>query len=1208
MQGNNNSLQRVLMLLVALVTVGCAREPKTLFRLVSPQESGIDFVNLVEEKDSLNILTVQYMYHGGAVALGDFNNDSLTDVFFSGNMVHNRLYLNRGNLKFEDVTEKAGIAAADKWNSGVALADVNADGLLDIYVCATIKADAKDRANSLFINQGLDPSGIPTFKEEAHAYGVDDKGYSQNAAFFDYDKDGDLDLYVLTNLESDKIPSNYRPRILDGSALNNDRLYRNNGNKTFTDVTIEAGILIEGYGLGIAIADINEDGWPDIYIGNDYVSNDILYINNRDGTFRNEIKDRLKHQSLFSMGVDVADIDNDLHPDIITLDMLPENNLRRKTVSGAGATYFTYINNIEFGYEYQYMRNMLHVNNGNGKFREVGQMAGIHQTEWSWAPLFIDVDNDGNRDLLITNGFPKDVTDKDYVNFKREVGAFNNHRSLIDSIPILKVANYAFRNNGGLQFENVVNEWGFNIPSFSNGAAFGDLDNDGDLDYVVNNINDPAFLYENTLYSNETSTDNKEADAKTNNYLRIKLHGTGGNLAALGTQVTISSQGKEQNIDFSTYRGYLSTVEDVIHFGLGGESRVDSLSVVWPDFSRQTLKGINGNQTIHVYQKDAVSSSDRQLYGKDRNGYFKEVSNTLQIRYKHKEFDKVDYYRQRTLPHKFSQAGPALAVGDVNSDGREDFIVGGSAQFDAMVFVQQPNGQFSSSALPKGVDRHTEDEGLLLFDADSDGDLDLYAVSGSYEGEANEKRYEDRLYRNDGRGQFSFATDALPGTPASGSCVRAADFDDDGDLDVFVGGRVIAGAYPLAPESYLLRNDGGKFVDVTASVAPSLRNAGMVTDALWTDFNTDGKIDLLVLGEFMPVTPFINNGGTLQALTTSGLEEHVGWWNSLAAADFDGDGDTDYVAGNLGTNNYYHFSKETPLRVYAKDFDANGSTDAILSCYFLSEQGTKEEYPLHFWDELNGQSPKFRNQFSSYKQYGRAKMKDLLAPYDQSGMLVLTANYTYSAYIENKANGKFAISTLPDGVQVAPVNGMVVSDVNGDNRPDVLLVGNDYGNEVFSGRLDAFDGGVLLNDGKGGFNFKNAFDTHFEVTGDAKSLVRLRTSDENELIIATQNQDSIRAFVLSKERQLRYFDPDVTDEWALIESGDGSKARVEFYFGSGYLSQSSRSISVPVNATKITVYDYKGNSRLIDLNQLASQRKGRASGYRVVAQEDKARQ
>ena len=1125
------------------------------------------------------------MYHGAGVAIGDFNNDGLNDIFFTGNIVSNRLYLNRGNLKFEDVTTQSGIGAEQKWKSGVALADVNNDGWLDIYVCATIKKDSLQRANMLFINKGIDKNGSPVFEDGAVSYGVADMGYSQNAAFLDYDKDGDLDLYVLTNLESDKIPSVYRPKILDGSALNNDRLYRNNGNSTFTNVTKEAGILIEGYGLGIAIADFNEDSWPDIYIGNDYVSNDILYINNQDGTFSNEIKDRLKHQSLFTMGVDVADINNDRYPDIITLDMLPENNLRRKTISGAGATYYNYINNIEYDYEFQYMRNMLHLNNGDGTFSEIGQMAGVHQTEWSWSSLLVDVDNDGYRDLLVTNGFPKDVTDRDYVMFKREVGIFNNQRSLLDSIPVLKISNYGFKNNGDLTFSDKTKEWGLFRPSFSNGAAFADLDNDGDLDYVVNNINDLAFLYENTLYSGKEKKSN-------NHFLRISLAGNRQHSGSgLGSKITIKyGAGKIQYHDHSIYRGYLSTVEDIIHFGLGDHTLIDTVLVEWPDGKTNYLFQVKADRVLTIRHDEARESDIKKIIPPGKDTYFKEISLPLGVKYKHKEWDKVDFYRQRTLPHKFSQAGPGLAIGDINGDQREDFIVGGSALYDGQIFMQNKNGSFTSSALIKTIDKKSEDEGLLFFDADNDGDPDLYIVSGSYEGEANEPHYQDRFYLNDGKGNFTLSVDALPQTTSSGSCVRAADIDGDGDLDLFVGGRVVVGAYSMLAESYILRNDNGKFINVTQKISPQLQHAGMITDALWSDYNNDGKIDLIVVGEFMAPTIFKNTGSMLVKETRSGLENFSGWWNSIAAGDFDKDGDTDYMIGNLGQNNYYNLSEKQPLRVYAKDFDANGSTDAILSCYYKSENGEMREYPVHFWDELNSQSPKFRNQFSSYKQYGNMTMQELLKPYNTTGMLMLEATYPFTSYLENQGNGAFIIKPLPKLVQVAPINGIMVLDVNNDGNLDVMMIGNDYGNEVFSGRYDACTGIVLLGDGQGNFDQVSSLASGFLVDGDAKALAKIK-GVAGELIIATQNADSLRIFKFNNEiAGDKDFMPLMTDSWAELLFSDGKKEKVEFYHGSGYLSQSTRSIKISSQVKEMIVHDFSGKSRVIDFKGLTIQK------------------
>ncbi|MEO5603862.1 MAG: VCBS repeat-containing protein [Cyclobacteriaceae bacterium] len=1166
---------RLLLFLLLLVFLSkCSRENNSLFRLVPAEESGLNFKNTIEESDSVNILTVEYMYHGAGVAVGDFNNDKLTDILFIGNIVSNRLYLNKGNLKFEDVTVAAGINGGSKWRSGVALADVNNDGWLDIYVCATIKKDSLQRANMLFIHKGL-KNGIPYFEDEAHSYGVADMGYSQNAAFLDYDKDGDLDLYVLTNLESDRIPSVYRPRILDGSALNNDRLYRNNNNGTFTNVTREAGILIEGYGLGIAIADINADSWPDIYIGNDYVSNDILYINNKDGTFTNEIEGRIKHQSLFTMGIDIADINNDAFPDIITLDMLPENNLRRKTIAGAGATYYNYINNIEYDYEFQYMRNMLHINNGNGHYSEIGQMAGIHQTEWSWSSLLVDVDNDGYRDLLVTNGFPKDVTYRDYVMFKREVGIFNNKRSLIDSIPVLKVSNYGFKNNGDLTFSDKTSDWGLNRPSFSNGAAIADLDNDGDLDYVVNNINDPAYLYENKLYSG------KEKNGH-NHFLRIRLEGAEKhNGSAQGAKVTLRYDDcKTQFSEHSIYRGYLSTMEDVVHFGLGQSTSIDTLTIEWPDGRRNVLFHIETDQMLIVKQIEAQTIGIKKPALKS-GIFFREVSKQLGVLYKHKEWDKVDFHRQRTLPHKFSQAGPGLAIGDVNGDLREDFIVGGSSNHDISIFKQDMNGNFTHSDLIKTVNRKSEDEGLLLFDADNDHDADLYITSGSYEGEPGEPHYQDRFYLNNGKGEFTLAVDALPKTTASGSCVRAADMDSDGDLDLFVGGRVVPGAYPLPPESYILRNDGGKFVNATREFAPELAVAGMITDGLWSDYDNDGRIDLIIVGEFMAPTFFKNTGTGLKRQRETGLEKFTGWWNSIAAGDFDKDGDTDYIAGNLGQNNFYNISEMQPLRVYAKDFDANESIDAIVSCYFKSEQGEMKEYPVHSWDELYSQSPKFRNQFSSFKQYGRATMNDLLKPYDTTGMIKLEANYPMTSFINNNGDGTFEIKALPKMVQVAPINGIVIEDVDNDGNLDVLMIGNDYGNEVFSGRYDACTGIILLGDGTGNFQYRSSLNSGFLVNGDAKALGKLN-STRGEIFIATQNIDSLRMFKFTATTDKNQdFMPLITDSWAELTFASGKKQKVEFYYGSGYLSQSTRNMKIHAEVTDMVVYDFSRKRRVI---------------------------
>ncbi len=1156
----------LLLFIVSVVLMQCSKPSDTLFRLHTSNETGIEFNNKIEERDSFNILTHEYIYNGGGVGVADFNNDGLQDLFFAGNQVSNKLYLNKGDFKFEDITESAHVNEAGRWNSGVAIADINNDGWQDIYVCATMNPDSAMRKNMLFINNGVGTDGRPTFTNQAAAYGLEDGGYSVNASFFDYDLDGDLDLYLLINQRMDHLPTNYRPKIADGSALNNDKLYRNNGNNTFSDVTVPSGITLEGFGLGLAVADLNMDGWPDIYVSNDYLSNDVLYINNRDGTFTNKIGEYIGHQSQFSMGSDAADINNDALPDLITLDMLPENNDRKKTTI-SNKSYLNYVNNERYGYEYQYVRNMLHLNNGLDKgikFSELGQLSGVHQTEWSWSPLFADFDNDGFKDLIVTNGFPKDVTDKDFGNYRANAGNIAEPRLLVDSIPVIKIPNYVFRNRGDLTFADVTKAWGLDKPCFSNGAAYVDLDSDGDLDYVVNNIADEASVYENTLYTKASG------EKRQTNYLRVKLASDKSHQAT-GAKVILNYGGKVQYQEHTVSRGFLSSVEGTLHFGLGPVATVDTVTVLWPDGNVQRWKNVKANEVLNVvYEKQ-----DTRQQTATGPRYFTEAN---VVSHTHEEDDKIDFNLQRTLPHKFSQAGPGLCVGDINGDKLEDLITGGSANKPTVVFLQQKDGTFTkdANAFPA---KTFEDEGLLLFDVDQDGDLDLYIVSGSVESESPEG-YQDRLYLNNGKGKFTTAS--LPALTASGSCVRAADYDRDGDLDLFVGGRIVPGSYPLAAESYLLRNDKGTFTNVTAEAAPALVKPGLVTDAIWTDFNMDGEIDLIIVGEFMSITPFVNQKGKLVPVKDSGLEKFTGWWNSITAGDFDRDGDTDYVVGNLGQNNAYQVTPSCPLRIVAKDFDGNGSIDPVLGCYMRESwsDSTRKLFPVHFWDELNSQSPKFRRKFTRYRQYSKATLDNLLPEADMKDALVMDANYMESSYVENLGNGKFAIRTLPKLVQVAPVNGMLAYDVNEDGNLDVMMVGNDYGNEVFAGRYDAFTGLILLGDGKGSFRVLPSAASGFYVPGDAKALVRLQ-SPAGDRFVASQNRKNLTVFSRSATAGQVQFMPQATDSWCTLSFQDGHKERMEFYYGTGYLSQSTRSIRLPAGVQELVVYDSKGTSRKI---------------------------
>lgn len=1165
--------QNVFLILIALVLFQCKEDSGKLFTSIPAEDSGIAFANVVTPRDSTSVLNSEYLYNGGGVAVGDVNNDGLLDLYFTGNMVSSRLYLNKGNLKFEDVTEQAKVGTTT-WANGASMVDINQDGHTDIYVCigGTKNTPEKDRANLLFIN-----NGDGTFTEQAKKYGLADSGYGIHSAFFDYDRDGDLDMYLLRNSFVDYHKNMAKTKMLNGEAASTDKLFRNNGDLTFTDVSREAGILIEGFGLGLVVSDINDDGWPDVYAANDFITNDLLYINNRDGTFTNRAGQYLKHQVYNAMGADVADYNNDGKVDIVVLDMLPEDNKRWKLTS-RGNTYDEFHNGIKKGYEHQYIRNTLQLNNGNGSFSEIGQLAGVEATEWSWAALFADFDNDGLKDLFITNGHRKDIINLDFVVYGHKDVTMGQlpqsddeaRLALLNELPGIRPHNYMYKNMGDLTFRDESESWGMGAPSYSNGAAYADLDNDGDLDIVINNVDEKAMVWESHFQQSKAGL--------KQNFLRVSLMGPPLNREGIGTTVYLRNKGTLQHQFYSPYRGYLSTVEPYLHFGLGTSTVIDSVEIVWPDGKYQLIRNVNANQVLKV---DYAQASVQEKRENVLVTLFDRADTAWNLKYTHVENTFVDFKLQPTLPHMHSRSGPGVAVGDINNDGREDFYVGGAYGSSGTMFIQTADSKFEKKVF--SMDSLVDQTGVLLFDADNDNDLDLYVVSGGAEQPKDSEHYQDYLYVNDGHGSFTLARSALPQMRQSGSCVVAGDYDRDGDLDLFVGGRIIPKEYPMPAGSFLLRNDSKngvpKFTDVTAGVK-GLKDAGLVCSALWSDYDNDGWLDLILAGEFMPVTFFHNDKGTLTNETdNTGLKSTSGWWNSLVAGDFDADGDMDYVAGNQGLNSHFNASPKEPLCIYASDYNKDGRLDPVMSYYV---QGQK--YVGHSRDNLIDQINSIRGRFRTYTDYANATFEQTFLPEELSEAYVVCAERFESSYIENLGKGKFRISALPLIAQISAIYGMISEDYDDDGNLDVLMVGNSYAPEISSGRDDALIGLFLKGDGKGNFKSVDVSATGFFADQDAKGFVSLLLPKGRELIIVANNDGPMQSYVTHNTG--KYYQAAPGDAYATITLKNGKQRKHEFYFGSTYLSNSSRIVKIPSDMSEIMVYDAKGGNRKVDVNQL----------------------
>ncbi|MEQ9403098.1 MAG: VCBS repeat-containing protein [Cyclobacteriaceae bacterium] len=1084
-------MKRILIIVVVLIC-SCSNpkeeQSDRLFSLLKPSQTQIKFENTIDENDSINAIDFAYVYNGAGIGILDVNNDGLEDIFFAGNVVENKLYLNKGNFEFEDISKNAGIIS-DRWANGVTIIDINNDGFEDIYLSNSGPYEAIRRGNELYLNNGDN-----TFTEVAKDYGVRDEGYSTFAVFFDFDKDGDSDLYVLnSDNDTDAGLTYVKPKISDGSSESNDRLYLNE-NGRFRDISAEAGITIEGYGLGVLALDINNDSWLDLYVSNDFLFDDIIYINNKDGTFTDQSARLLSHTSQFGMGIDFADLNDDGYSDIIQLDMKPMTNVRQKKKFGAN-NYDFFQKTVAEGYMPQYMRNTLQLNNRGESFSEIGQYSGVDATDWSWAPLFADYDNDGLIDLYVTNGFKREITDFDFrLYVSQELSklgrTFDNEVavSAVESAPSEKITNIAYRNINGLQFADSTKNWGLDFEGFSNGAVYSDLDNDGDLDLIVNNIDEPAYIFRNN-----TSIDKSE-------YIQFTIEGLS-NSESLGTVVTIYMDGNSKRRVYNPYRGYQSTVSDIIHFGVGDADKIDSVVVQWPDETITVKTSLSANQRVLLKKEE---TRKRQMEGVPKTMFSKVDIESKGIEKEYKPSGYVDFKKEPLLTHKLSNPGPAFAKGDMDGNGLEDIFIGGSSGVRASIYMQHRTG-FKKKELAE--DSRYEDAAAMLFDADGDGDLDLYIASGGnqFSGDSvylnDYLWYRDRIYFNDGKGNFSERKEAIPAVYASSSCIVTFDYDNDGDLDLFIGGRVAPQQYPLPGRTSILENNQGVFEDVTTKLSEDLASVGMITSAVSLDYDGDEFEDLAIVGEFMPITFYKNiNGERFENVTSElGLDGKKGWWNSIKAVDIDNDGDSDLFAGNLGLNNVYDAGTDQPLRMYAKDCDRNGSIDPILSYYINGEESIG-----YSKNTLSSQMASIRQAFPRHLTYAQKEFSYFYELFKLDDAYKLEANHFSSIMLLNE-KGSFSEKPLPPYAQFSPINDFLFEDLNADGLKDVIAVGNSYAPNSFVGSYDAMGGFVLMNNGQD-FDFISGINSGFSPTGEVRRISKINMNGQDFFLTLSNNR------------------------------------------------------------------------------------------------------